>query len=161
MTIDIEPDYCNLFTKLIMNLQPIRQEINAIDSEILKLINARGILIDEVTRIKIEKSLPTFDAKRETDHIKELVEEGREIGVPELTVTEIFTTIMEASRAQQDLKRGMTKQIPLRDDTFCMLHGWRTHGIDGEPGSTKRVCPSCRRPLTTKIPEHHSGPRVR
>ena len=47
------------------NLEKIREEIDALDSELLKLLNRRMELAIEVGRIKLSKCIPLFHPERE------------------------------------------------------------------------------------------------
>lgn len=48
-----------------MTIDELRQEIDRIDSELLRIFNRRASLALEIGRIKKERGLPVYDPKRE------------------------------------------------------------------------------------------------
>lgn len=82
-----------------MELKDLREEINAIDEEILRLfIKRMGICLD-VAKFKIDNNLPVFQNGREKEIVDkvrgnspEWLENGSEL---------LFTTIMDISKSQQ------------------------------------------------------------
>ncbi|MGD9504438.1 MAG: prephenate dehydratase [Syntrophobacteraceae bacterium] len=85
-------------------LKPIRERIDVLDSELLRLLNERMTLVQEVGRIKAEKGLALFDPGREERIYERLC--GINSGpLTEESLRAIFREIMAASRLLQHTLR--------------------------------------------------------
>ncbi len=82
-------------------LEEIRVEIDAIDSRLLELMNARADLVHAVGEIKKEKGLEIYAPEREEKLLQSLVEksEGR---LPEKSIRAIYREIMSAALALEE-----------------------------------------------------------
>ncbi len=49
-----------------------RQEIDALDSELLRLLNRRAAIACEIAAIKIARGIPAYDAQRETEVLERI-----------------------------------------------------------------------------------------
>ena len=75
-----------------------RRRIDAINAELVALLNKRANCAVEIGKIKREKSLPVFDPQRE-NHILEKVSVVNKGPLSNEALVRIFKTIMEENRA--------------------------------------------------------------
>ncbi len=76
----------------------LRQSLDAVNKELLTLLEKRGRLVHEVMRIKHEFSLPVHDPERERRMLEALLD--RASGVyPRASLERVFASIFEVSRA--------------------------------------------------------------
>ena len=83
----------------MQELKNIRLEIDAIDDELVRLLQRRMDIVDRVAKVKRERGLPVFDAKRESeilDRVSMIVGEGHKA-----EVREVFSALFAASRSRQ------------------------------------------------------------
>ena len=78
-----------------------RQEIAAVDSEILLLLKKRLDLAIRTGPLKRELGLPILDPAREATVIREAVESARSLGLPDEDVRDIFWHVLKLSRSAQ------------------------------------------------------------
>lgn len=84
-----------------MNLDVIRQEIDQIDDQIVKLLEERMHLVEGVVAYKKASGKPILDSKREEvifEKVKNRVEDKRY----QETIVETFSDILKRSRDYQD-----------------------------------------------------------
>lgn len=84
-----------------MNLDIIRQEIDQIDDQIVKLLEERMHLVEGIVAYKRASSKPILDSKREEvifEKVKNRVEDKRY----QETIVATFSDILKRSRAYQD-----------------------------------------------------------
>ena len=84
-----------------MNLDIIRQEIDQIDDQIVKLLEERMHLVEEVVTYKKASGKPILDSKREEvifEKVKNRVEDKRY----QETIVATFSDILKRSRDYQD-----------------------------------------------------------
>ena len=84
-----------------MNLDIIRQEIDQIDDQIVKLLEERMHLVEGVVAYKKASGKPILDSKREEvifEKVKNRVEDKRY----QETIVAIFSDILKRSRDYQD-----------------------------------------------------------
>lgn len=88
----------------IMTIEAIRNEIDAIDREIVELLARRGELVCHIGRQKAVAGIPVNDRRREAIVLDRAV--GNAHGrVSERAVTAVFTAILDESRRSQLLIR--------------------------------------------------------
>jgi len=82
-------------------LQSIRQELDAVDRELVKLFEQRMILSREVAQYKLANGLPVLDRGREE---QVLMSRGAMLSDPYWAnpVRALYETIMALSRAEQE-----------------------------------------------------------
>lgn len=85
-------------------LEKIRDEINQIDQEIVKLLEKRYICVDEVVRIKKENDIPVLDNNRELEVRKKIANSIEKIEYQE-AIVETFQQIMDVSKEYQRNKK--------------------------------------------------------
>ena len=84
-----------------MDLDSIRQEIDQIDDQIVKLLEERMHLVEEVVAYKKASGKPILDSKREEvifEKVKNRVEDKRY----QETIVATFSDILKRSRDYQD-----------------------------------------------------------
>ena len=84
-----------------MDLKSIRQEIDQIDNQIVKLLEARMHLVEGVVAYKKASGKPILDTKREEiifEKVKNRVEDKRY----QETIVATFSDILKRSRDYQD-----------------------------------------------------------
>ncbi|NLC23143.1 prephenate dehydratase [Oxalobacter vibrioformis] len=79
-------------------LKPLRDQIDAIDVQLLELLNQRARLAQEVGKVKIEKDLPVFRPEREAQVLRGLAERNKGPMATE-DVQTIYREVMSACRA--------------------------------------------------------------
>ena len=84
-----------------MPLDEIRKKIDALDSELLKLLNERADLVHEVGEIKKKDGLEIYAPEREEQLLQSLIakSEGR---LPEKSIRAIYREIMSAALALEE-----------------------------------------------------------
>ena len=90
-----------------MRLPEIRQQIDILDEQILKLLNARAELVHEVGELKRTEGLEIYAPEREEQVYRSLVERNAKIGgrLPDPAVRAVYREIMSASLAlEKDLR---------------------------------------------------------
>lgn len=83
-----------------MDIEDWREEIDSIDSEILKLINKRGRMAMEVCALKNKSDLPIYDREREQKVIEHLCNENQGPLACD-SIIRIFRRIILETRALQ------------------------------------------------------------
>ena len=79
----------------------LRAEIEAVDGALLELLGRRIGLARQIGRAKRADGAATLDPSREAAVIRRAVESGRDLGLPEEPVRELFWTIVGLCRAAQ------------------------------------------------------------
>lgn len=89
-----------------MKLPEIRQQIDAIDSELLRLLNQRADLVHEVGVVKKAEGAEIYAPEREETVLRALVSKNAALGgrMPEKSIRAVYREIMSASLAlEKDL----------------------------------------------------------
>jgi chorismate mutase len=84
-----------------MKLEESRKKIDAIDTEILILLNRRAEVSKEIGALKLGAGLPIVDHGREDDIIRRIAREN-EGTMQDKTVVEIYRAILGESRRIQE-----------------------------------------------------------
>ncbi len=88
-------------------IKKIRRHIDRIDLVLITALAERMSLIPEIAEYKKKHNIPIFDEKREIAIMDRLKKIGREHGLDEGFVEEIFLSIFnEAKRIQNDIING-------------------------------------------------------
>ena len=82
-------------------LDGLRAEIESVDGEILALVARRVELARRAGALKREQRSATLDPGREAAIIRQAVEAGRELDLPEEGVRRLFWTLIELCRSAQ------------------------------------------------------------
>lgn len=83
-----------------MKLEESRKKIDAIDTEILILLNRRAEISREIGMLKASAALPVADPRRENDILRCVMREN-EGSMADEAVVEIYRTILQESRRIQ------------------------------------------------------------
>jgi chorismate mutase/prephenate dehydratase len=78
-------------------LEHWRQQIDALDTELVRLLNQRAAIACEIAVVKVASALPAYDGKRE-DQVLARVAEKNAGPLDEQSVTAIFRSIIEETR---------------------------------------------------------------
>jgi len=74
-----------------------RSQIDALDTELLRLLNQRAAIACEIAKIKVASGLPAYDGNRERQVLARVVEKNTG-PLDEQSVTEIFSGIIRETR---------------------------------------------------------------
>src|SRR5690349_11339423 len=87
-----------------MALDDLRRKIDALDSELLRLLNDRADLVHEIGIIKKEQGLQIYAPEREEAVFQRLLKKNAETKgrLPEKSVRAIYREIMSAALALED-----------------------------------------------------------
>ncbi len=78
-------------------LESLRQEIDALDAELLALLNRRAAIACEIARVKVASGIPAYDARREAQVLERVA--GQNAGPFENeSVRAIFRGIIQETR---------------------------------------------------------------
>ena len=83
-----------------MRIEESRKKIDAIDTEILILLNRRAEVSREIGLLKLQAALPVADPKREDDILRCVLREN-EGSIGDRAVAEIYRAILTDSRRIQ------------------------------------------------------------
>ena len=86
--------------KSSIGLNSLRQKLDKIDDELIRLFEQRMEVTEEIARFKLVHNLPVYDPAREQQKIQELsqkVKKGREANVSAL-----YSLLFKLSRADQE-----------------------------------------------------------
>ncbi|MFO7710922.1 MAG: chorismate mutase [Candidatus Woesearchaeota archaeon] len=84
-----------------MNLDSIREEIESIDDDILRLLAKRMELAPVIGKYKKENGLAITQPEREKSLVAMHVKQGKELGLEPEFVKELYKLIMQEMRKKQ------------------------------------------------------------
>ncbi|MDB5775971.1 MAG: pheA [Herbaspirillum sp.] len=115
-------------------LQPLREKIDAIDAQLIELLNQRARVAQEVGHVKAETGAPVFRPEREAQVLRK-VAEGNPGPLPGVDLQTIFREVMSACRA---LEKRLTVAYLGPQGTFSEQAVFRQfgHAIAGAPCGT-------------------------
>ncbi|MEO0416182.1 MAG: chorismate mutase, partial [Verrucomicrobiota bacterium] len=88
-----------------MSLEPLRQKIDEIDTELIRLLNERADVVHEVGVVKKRDGLEIYAPDREEKLLRRLCEKGKDGRLPDKSIRAIYREIMSAALAlEEDLK---------------------------------------------------------
>jgi chorismate mutase len=79
------------------SLEACRQQIDALDTELVRLLNQRAAIACEIALVKVAAGLPAYDGKRE-DQVLARVAEKSTGPLAEQSITAIFRSIIQETR---------------------------------------------------------------
>jgi chorismate mutase len=85
-----------------MSLAPLRQQIDQIDQEIIRLLTQRMTVSRQVAKIKIDQNLPVLNAGREVEILEKLEKMATNLGMRQGFISEIYTQIFAESKKIQE-----------------------------------------------------------
>ncbi len=83
------------------DLKELRDQINRMDREIVRLIRNRIGIVREIAKMKKEKGIPIFDLRREEELYRGIRSEAKRLGLDESDIEAIFREIVSVSRKIQ------------------------------------------------------------
>lgn len=84
-----------------LGIPSLRDEIDRVDRELIKLVARRLHSSVEIAKIKAVKGFAMRSPEREAELIEEAVQDGEALGVGREYIEELMTTVLEHSRAAQ------------------------------------------------------------
>lgn len=85
-------------------IDDLRTRLDDLDSRLVQLLAERKQMIADIVRTKLDQDLALRDKEREAEHIAQLIQRGKEIGLDSYFITKLFHEIIDYSlRVQQDL----------------------------------------------------------
>jgi chorismate mutase len=88
-----------------------RRQIDALDSELLRLLNQRAAIACEIASIKVASGLPAYDGNRERQVLARVVEKNTG-PLDEQSVTDIFSGIIRETRRLGTQRMQAASEIP-------------------------------------------------
>ena len=88
----------------LLALAQFRDEIDALDLELLALLNRRTKVVEEIGRVKEAMNLPVYEPKREGDVFRNVTEHNTGPLSPE-ALQRIFERIIDEMRSLQRMRR--------------------------------------------------------
>ena len=96
----------------VVDMEQLRQKINNLDENLVKLLGERRNLSKSVIEAKEINNLPVRDLNRESELLNRIMELGREHGLDAHFTTKVFQEVIEDSvRLQQNLLIKKTNKI--------------------------------------------------
>ena len=88
-----------------MNLDELREEIEAIDRELVELIAQRTYVADSIARVKRKEGLPTTDEDQEARVMERAAENAERFEVDADRVKAVFNELIELNKQNQRANR--------------------------------------------------------
>ena len=85
----------------VQELEQLRDQITALDSQLLKLLAQRQTYTNQVAETKIKHHIPVRDQRREEQLLVRLIKQGKQEGLDAHYVTQLFHVIIEDSVLNQ------------------------------------------------------------
>jgi len=85
-------------------IQEIRERVDEVDRDLIRALNERARLVQEIASIKAEAGKPIFDPKREEEILRKVAEEN-EGPIYDTSMREIFELILHRIR-DLEIQRG-------------------------------------------------------
>jgi chorismate mutase/prephenate dehydratase len=87
----------------VVELDKLREQITALDSELLSLLANRQKFTNQVAETKIKHHIPVRDHEREAQLLVRLIKQGQEYGLDPHYITQLFYVIIEDSVLNQQV----------------------------------------------------------
>lgn len=95
-----------------------RRQIDALDTELLRLLNQRAAIACEIASIKVTSGLPAYDGNRERQVLARVLEKNTG-PLDQQSITDIFSGIIRETRrlgTQRMEEKSGTSKIPKRSE---------------------------------------------
>ena len=92
-------------------LEEWRQQIDALDSELVRLLNQRAAIACEIAVIKVAAGLPAYDGKREEEVLARVAEKNAG-PLDQQSITAIFRGIIQETRRLGTQRMEDASEIP-------------------------------------------------
>jgi chorismate mutase/prephenate dehydratase len=89
-----------------MSLEKLRQDIDKVDIQIVKLLNKRVRLSQQIFEVKNKLHLSIYDQQREEKVIENVIRQNKGLLTPQ-QVESIFQVIIDTCRITQQNQKGM------------------------------------------------------
>jgi chorismate mutase len=86
-----------------MSIETIREEINKVDGQIIRLIAQRQDLAGQIAQVKIRAGLPVHDKRRSAKVLESVYNQAAEKKIDPVAVQKIFEILISMS---EDRQRG-------------------------------------------------------
>ena len=93
------------------SLDDWRRQIDALDTELLRLLNQRAAIACEIAAIKVARGLPAYDGNRERQVLARVVENNSG-PLDQQSVTDIFAGIIRETRRLGTQRMQAASKIP-------------------------------------------------
>ena len=93
------------------SLDDWRRQIDALDTELLRLLNQRAAIACEIASIKVASGLPAYDGNRERQVLARVVEKNTG-PLDSQSVTDIFAAIIRETRRLGTQRMEAVSEIP-------------------------------------------------
>ena len=84
------------------NLAPLRQKIDSLDEELVKLIVQRFGVVDQVIEIKRNTKLPASIPERIEKVVQNAIEKSKDSSVPEVTIERLWRLLIAETIAYEE-----------------------------------------------------------
>ncbi len=88
-----------------------RRQIDALDAELLRMLNQRAAIACEIASIKVNSGLPAYDGNRERQVLARVVEKNTG-PLDDQSVTDIFAGIIRETRRLGTQRMQAVSEIP-------------------------------------------------
>ena len=88
-------------------VREIRERVDEVDRELVRILNERARLVQEVVAVKAEAGKPLFDPKREEEILRRVAEEN-EGPIYDSSMREIFELILHRIRDLEMQREGFS-----------------------------------------------------
>ncbi len=85
-------------------MQTLRERVNEVDQDLVRALNERASIVQEIVAMKAEAGVPLFDPKRE-EEILQRIESYNEGPIYDTSLREIFELILHRIR-DLEIQRG-------------------------------------------------------
>ncbi len=85
-------------------IEELRERVDEVDRELIRVLNERARIVQELVAIKDETGMPLFDPKREEEILRRVAEEN-EGPIYDTSMREIFELILHRIR-DLEVQRG-------------------------------------------------------
>jgi chorismate mutase len=93
------------------SLDDWRRQIDALDAELLRLLNQRAAIACEIASIKVASGLPAYDGNRERQVLARVAEQNTG-PLDQQSVTDIFAGIIRETRRLGTQRMQVASEIP-------------------------------------------------
>lgn len=109
-------------------LKDLRSKLDEVDSNLVELLAQRKQMIAKIINAKVDNGLSLRDKDREAEHIANLIQTGKKVGLDSYFITRLFHEIFAYSlRVQQDLLMDQQNAVEQTGDQIVVSF----QGIEG------------------------------
>src|ERR671927_846117 len=89
-------------------IEELRSQVDEVDRELIRILNERARIVQEIVTIKAEAGKPLFDPRREEEILQKVAEEN-EGPIYDSSMREIFELILHRIRDLEVQRREFSK----------------------------------------------------